>query len=201
MANRVSTSALVANSQINWTNSLVGILDGDSGSWVIDRDSFELYGYLIASDVFNGGYVICINDVLKDIQLHLDAKEIGLPSIPDFVAHEQSMAFRYLAEPAFDNSGALAMGIDFQGHHDFESPYDSVEPMQAETGGAKTRVDDLLKPPFHTPTACSLMPSSDSEQAATPFFSSSTMKKRRSKDVDSGYGSRDFIDDVITYGT
>ncbi|KAH6962043.1 hypothetical protein BKA56DRAFT_736851 [Ilyonectria sp. MPI-CAGE-AT-0026] len=60
-----------------------GICDGDSGSWVVDSETFELYGHLVASDIFNSGYVIPITQVLDNIKEQLGASSVGLPTVGD----------------------------------------------------------------------------------------------------------------------
>ncbi|KAF3064579.1 hypothetical protein GL218_01954 [Daldinia childiae] len=60
-----------------------GILDGDSGSWVIDAESFEVYGQLVASDVLGGAYVIPMSDILGDIKRKFGAKSVELPNRAD----------------------------------------------------------------------------------------------------------------------
>ncbi|TRX95934.1 hypothetical protein FHL15_003076 [Xylaria flabelliformis] len=62
-----------------------GILDGNSGSWVVDATQFEVYGQLVASDVFGSGYVIPMTDILSDIKLRLGAQSVELPSLVDIL--------------------------------------------------------------------------------------------------------------------
>ncbi|KAH7121744.1 hypothetical protein B0J13DRAFT_648496 [Dactylonectria estremocensis] len=54
-------------------DSASGICDGDSGSWVVDAETLELYGHLVASDIFNSGYVMPVSDVFSDIKQQLGA--------------------------------------------------------------------------------------------------------------------------------
>ncbi|KAF7940501.1 uncharacterized protein EAE98_000628 [Botrytis deweyae] len=51
---------------------------GDSGAWVINLTSLEVYGHIIASDVFGRGYVVPIGDLLDDIKTHLSADSKGV---------------------------------------------------------------------------------------------------------------------------
>jgi hypothetical protein len=55
-------------------------MSGDSGAWVVDYLTGELYGHLIASDVFGVAYVIPINDIFQDIQLRLSLEGVKLPA-------------------------------------------------------------------------------------------------------------------------
>ncbi|KAI0376510.1 hypothetical protein F5Y04DRAFT_266202 [Hypomontagnella monticulosa] len=59
------------------------IQDGDSGSWVVDALSFEVYGQLIASDVLGGGYVVSMLDIFDDIKSQLGVQSVGLPDFAD----------------------------------------------------------------------------------------------------------------------
>ncbi|KAK4188587.1 hypothetical protein QBC35DRAFT_495866 [Podospora australis] len=61
------------------------IHDGDSGSWVVDRETIELYGHLVATDHFNAGYVVPMCDILNDIKRHIGAVAVELPETPDFL--------------------------------------------------------------------------------------------------------------------
>jgi hypothetical protein len=61
-------------------------MSGDSGAWVIDYVTGELYGHLVASDVFGTGYVIPIDDVFQDIKLRLSLNEVKLPEGCDMLA-------------------------------------------------------------------------------------------------------------------
>ncbi|KAF7960154.1 hypothetical protein EAE96_001753 [Botrytis aclada] len=45
-----------------------GLHDGDSGAWIVDSsDSTKVFGHVVASDVLGRGYVIPMNDTIKDI--------------------------------------------------------------------------------------------------------------------------------------
>ncbi|KAI0535451.1 hypothetical protein GGR58DRAFT_441744 [Xylaria digitata] len=68
-----------------------GIRDGDSGSWVIDTARFEVYGQLVASDIFGSGYVIPMADILNDIKSQLGAQAVGLPQPLD-ILHARNIA-------------------------------------------------------------------------------------------------------------
>lgn len=60
-----------------------GICDGDSGSWVIDTCTYEVYGHLVASDVFGSGYVIPLKAIFADIKQSLRAELVTLPKVAD----------------------------------------------------------------------------------------------------------------------
>ena len=86
-----------------------GICDGDSGSWVIDSSTFELYGHLVATDMFGGGYVIPMSDVFNDIKRNLDARSVELPDTVD-VLHARTVAQEKTA--AANTRTSAAVGLD-----------------------------------------------------------------------------------------
>jgi hypothetical protein len=51
---------------------------GDSGGWVVEYLTLEVYGHLVASDVLRDGYVIPLLDTLEDIRERTHAQEVGL---------------------------------------------------------------------------------------------------------------------------
>jgi hypothetical protein len=51
---------------------------GDSGAWVVDALTNELYGHVVASDVFGIAYVVPIEDIFKSIKIQLSLQAIGL---------------------------------------------------------------------------------------------------------------------------
>ena len=56
---------------------------GDSGSWVVDEQSYGVYGHLVASDAFAEAYVVPLDKILLDIKHSLGAVSICLPSPSD----------------------------------------------------------------------------------------------------------------------
>ncbi|KAI5917053.1 hypothetical protein F4810DRAFT_94876 [Camillea tinctor] len=76
---------------MNMTGNDLGICDGDSGSWVVDSRSFEVYGQLVASDIFGSGYVIPMVDIFGDIKSKLGARSVELPSYLD-ILHARTVA-------------------------------------------------------------------------------------------------------------
>jgi hypothetical protein len=59
---------------------LIVMQTGDSGSWVVDAESLELYGHVVASNVFGQVYVVPIGDIFEDIRHRLSAQSVSLPS-------------------------------------------------------------------------------------------------------------------------
>ncbi|KAK6948584.1 hypothetical protein Daesc_010354 [Daldinia eschscholtzii] len=65
----------------------LNILDGESGSWVIDSKSHEVYGQLVAVDALGDGYVIPMSDILDDIKLYFEAETVELGKFSDLFAN------------------------------------------------------------------------------------------------------------------
>jgi hypothetical protein len=59
------------------------IYEGESGSWIIDQKTLEVYGHLVASDALGYGYVIPLSETFKDILQQLGAVSVELPSAID----------------------------------------------------------------------------------------------------------------------
>ncbi|KAF7505302.1 hypothetical protein GJ744_001089 [Endocarpon pusillum] len=51
---------------------------GDSGGWVVEYYTLEVYGHLVSSDVLGDGYVIPLLDTLEDIRERTHAQDVGL---------------------------------------------------------------------------------------------------------------------------
>ncbi|KAF4451532.1 serine/threonine protein kinase [Fusarium austroafricanum] len=64
------------------------IVQGDSGSWVVDSLTFEVYGHLVATDMLLGSYVIPLTDIIDDIRVQLGQVSIRFPT-PQLKPSEQ----------------------------------------------------------------------------------------------------------------
>jgi hypothetical protein len=62
------------------------VCDGDSGAWVVHRASPEVYGHVVATDLFGDAYVIPLLDSFGNIKECIGAASIGLPRAEDFTA-------------------------------------------------------------------------------------------------------------------
>lgn len=62
------------------------ILDGDSGSWVVDETTGEVYGHLVASDMFGDGYVVPIHAAFDDIKSRLNLFSVSLPAMQNILS-------------------------------------------------------------------------------------------------------------------
>ncbi|CAI6331987.1 unnamed protein product [Periconia digitata] len=55
-------------------------LPGDSGSWVVNKTTGEVYGHVVSIDTFGEASVIPMQSTLLDIKFHLRAYEVRFPS-------------------------------------------------------------------------------------------------------------------------
>ncbi|EAW17099.1 uncharacterized protein NFIA_004570 [Aspergillus fischeri NRRL 181] len=60
------------------SNSALGF--GDSGCWVVNELTGEVYGHIVSMDAFGEAYVMPIQGMLSDIQVHLQAEKVNLPT-------------------------------------------------------------------------------------------------------------------------
>ena len=57
------------------------VLDpGDCGSWVVDDQTYEVYGHVVASDALGEVYVVPLHATLRDITTRLAARSASLPT-------------------------------------------------------------------------------------------------------------------------
>ncbi|KAL6362750.1 hypothetical protein LRP88_04054 [Fusarium phalaenopsidis] len=62
------------------------IQDGDSGSWVVNEGTLEVYGYVVAADSFGGGYVIPLLEAFRSISASLRLFSVRLAITADMAA-------------------------------------------------------------------------------------------------------------------
>ena len=60
-------------------NFVEGIMPGDCGSWVVDDATLEVYGHVVASDLFQDAHVVPLSAVFADIKKRMSAFEVELP--------------------------------------------------------------------------------------------------------------------------
>ncbi|KAI0381134.1 hypothetical protein F5Y04DRAFT_84635 [Hypomontagnella monticulosa] len=74
-------SSLVVNLEDNKQLS-----DGDSGSWVVDERTLQVYGHVVAADDFGSGYIIPLDKVFEDIKFRLNMNSVQLASMLDIAS-------------------------------------------------------------------------------------------------------------------
>ncbi|KAJ4865690.1 rad4 transglutaminase-like domain-containing protein [Trichoderma breve] len=83
---------------------------GDSGSWVIDPLTYEVFGHIVATDMLGDAYVIPLQNIFEDIRTWHDAQSVNLPTAPDFGATLLSIGTEHQpsAAPAYSQEEASA---------------------------------------------------------------------------------------------
>lgn len=73
---------------------ITGFTPGDSGSWVVNETTGEVYGHVVSVDALGEAYVMPIQPTLQDIRTHLGAHQVRFPS------KEEIASLRALREQA-----------------------------------------------------------------------------------------------------
>ncbi|KAM0477746.1 hypothetical protein ACHAPX_005509 [Trichoderma viride] len=68
---------------------------GDSGSWVIDPLTYEVFGHIFATDMLGDAYVIPLQSIFEDIRTCHGARSVNPPTAPDFGAKLLSIGSRH----------------------------------------------------------------------------------------------------------
>ncbi|KAK4070723.1 hypothetical protein Trihar35433_5190 [Trichoderma harzianum] len=75
------------------------ILDGDSGSWVVNETTLEVYGYIVAADTFGGGYIIPLAEAFRNIADILRCQSVDLATTIDMASAKLGRMFDINGEP------------------------------------------------------------------------------------------------------
>lgn len=59
--------------------------DGDSGAWVVNPISLEVYGHVVATDVTGDGYVVPLYQSFREMEEVLGVEAVGLPDTADLL--------------------------------------------------------------------------------------------------------------------
>ncbi|RYP53649.1 hypothetical protein DL768_001429 [Monosporascus sp. mg162] len=78
------------------------IVDGDSGSWVVNERTLQVYGHVVATDAFGGGYIVPLDETFRDVKNRLSVASVELPSMVDIA----SVMMLKMADASFDRSTA-----------------------------------------------------------------------------------------------
>ncbi|KAF3075898.1 hypothetical protein CFAM422_001630 [Trichoderma lentiforme] len=91
---KVFVDALILNLDSNKQ-----ILDGDSGSWVVNEKTLEVYGYVVAADAFGGGYIIPLAEAFQNITDKLGCQFVNLATTMDMASDKLERIFDMNHEP------------------------------------------------------------------------------------------------------
>ncbi|KAL7911684.1 hypothetical protein GGI35DRAFT_468169 [Trichoderma velutinum] len=75
------------------------ILDGDSGSWVVNETTLEVYGYVVAADAFGGGYIIPLAEAFHNITDALRCQCVDMATTIDMASAKLERMFDMDCEP------------------------------------------------------------------------------------------------------
>lgn len=64
---------------------MTDIVDGDSGSWVVNETTSEVLGHVVAADNLGGAYIMPLEATLSEIKNRLQAQSVGLASTVDIL--------------------------------------------------------------------------------------------------------------------
>ncbi|RYP20431.1 hypothetical protein DL765_002807 [Monosporascus sp. GIB2] len=84
------------------------VVDGDSGSWIVDPESFEVFGHIVASDILGDIYVVPICDSFKDIKERLHCSSVTLPTADDIHRATSPAKLKVTEDPSWR---AMRLGI------------------------------------------------------------------------------------------
>ncbi|KAF7923939.1 hypothetical protein EAE99_006600 [Botrytis elliptica] len=56
------------------------VIDGECGSLIVDQESLEVYGHVVASNPLGEAYVVPLQDTFQQISNSLEAKDLSLPN-------------------------------------------------------------------------------------------------------------------------
>lgn len=99
---------------------ITGILPGDCGSWVINFDTGEVLGHIVAVDSFNEVYVVPLQETLRDIKERLGVASVALPTA------------KVLLDIAMDRTDALVPKPHaYEGQSGYDSGYATMQSSPA----------------------------------------------------------------------
>ncbi|KAK3987132.1 hypothetical protein QBC44DRAFT_295700 [Cladorrhinum sp. PSN332] len=139
------------------------IQDGDSGAWVINPVSKEVYGHVVATDYTGDAYVIPLHAIFSDMKRDLGVKSVGLPTTADLL----NIALRATTIAAVKSNPTIMADPELTFERQARDASGGI--MTARACSRERHMSDLLTSYYGAPSGC----------------------KRRSllSDVDSGYGS------------
>lgn len=86
------------------------LIPGDSGAWVVDGITGEVYGHVVSIDTFGEAYVLPIQCTLDEIRSHIKAKSVWLPSRIEFDKESNQLGSNDMGFKK-DNSDSKSIGV------------------------------------------------------------------------------------------
>jgi hypothetical protein len=117
------------------------VCDGDSGAWVVHSHSPEVYGHVVATDVFGYAYVIPMLDTFKNIKECMGAADVGLPC-------NDNMSINGTDESSNHDEAENRAAIDLQNALETSHSLLTLEPVNGGTKvrSATTRPKSAIRP-------------------------------------------------------
>ncbi|KAK3395006.1 hypothetical protein B0H63DRAFT_462535 [Podospora didyma] len=85
----------------------ISVQDGDSGSWVVNPISMEVYGHVVATDCTGDAYVIPLHATFAEMKELLGVESVDLPSTADLLdAALRASTFTSMPPPAVTTKDA-----------------------------------------------------------------------------------------------
>ncbi|KAF4625506.1 hypothetical protein G7Y89_g12662 [Cudoniella acicularis] len=151
------------------------VIDGDCGSLVVNQETLEIYGYVVASNPLGEAYVVPLRNTFHQIRDALGAKELSLPSpaslTENLVAYyyktgnidvadgEKLILASVVAEKQFDVEtipelaprGGRSTAVEVADHDDIVSGGSKAASLLREKGAnIDALAEDYKKTPLHT---------------------------------------------------
>lgn len=168
---------------------------GDSGAWVTDNETHEVYGHVVASEAFGRAHVIPMNDIFSDITTRLSLLAVGL-AFQDEILSVLSIEARFdkLSTPlglkAVDSSSATSDKTFPKSNNSISAAStDLEEPAEGTQFRSNPQLPPALPYP-HLPQAFSTL--HDSPEVGEGYASlTATGIPHNAPEVDEGYGSKE----------
>ena len=133
----------------NFVSPETVLQDGDCGSWVVDTETDEVYGHVVAADDFGEAQVIPLNETLQDMRLQLSAASVTIPTPEDIRNCRRQSCLQPICEPDILASyvGLRHTPLVRQDAQT-DSGYSSLETSPApSSSNSPMRREDILKTP------------------------------------------------------
>lgn len=75
--------------------SALGVVDGDCGSVIVNQQTFQVYGHVVATNPIGEAYVVPLENTFDQIKEALGAKKVALPSPKSLLAGLARQYYKY----------------------------------------------------------------------------------------------------------
>lgn len=109
---------------------VTGIIQGDSGAWVVNDSSLEVYGHIVAGDAFGEVYVVPVWDTFDDIKREMNATRVSLATSVDVLCHASETVEK--KAKSSEKAGKDTSTLNFKGCSyacSVNSPVEKTQPL------------------------------------------------------------------------